>query len=83
MLQPQEKQKFRSNLNFLDVIEFKKDWSRGWSRSPESNRRPTVYETVALPAELERQLKRLINLTLLLIQLFTTLKVLIAMRLYI
>jgi hypothetical protein len=28
--------------------------SEAWSRSPESNWRPTVYETVALPTELER-----------------------------
>ncbi len=26
----------------------------GWSRLPDSNRRPTVYKTVALPAELRR-----------------------------
>src|SRR5205823_2736183 len=28
---------------------------RGWSRWPGLNRRPTVYETVALPAELHRR----------------------------
>ena len=29
-------------------------WAVGWSRQPDLNRRPTVYETVALPTELCR-----------------------------
>src|SRR4051812_46762811 len=32
----------------------------GWSRQPDLNRRPTVYETVALPTELCRPGRRLL-----------------------